>query len=105
MESVIAITIIATCLLIAIRLYATVLNSSSSINSYRTKFKVSQLYNQVKINRDFDDEVYDFKTFSIQKKVVDFQGNKELKNVKYIVQTLKDTIVYNYLLHKNDKDE
>lgn len=104
-ESVIAISIIATCLLVAIRLYAAVLNSSSSLSSYKIKFKVAELYNDAKITSDFDDELYEFKTYSIQKKVEDFQSKKELKNIKYIVRTASDTIVYNYLLANKKSNE
>lgn len=104
-ESVIAITIIATCLLIAIRLYASVLNSSASMNSYRTNFKVAQLYDEIKKTQDFDDELYNYKTFSIKKKVKDFQGNKNLKNIKLIVQRVSDTVTYNYLLIKKNENE
>ncbi|WP_298320855.1 hypothetical protein [uncultured Aquimarina sp.] len=104
-ESVIAISIIATCLLVAIRLYAAVLNSSSSLSSYKIKFKVAELYNDAKITSDFDDELYEFKTYSIQKKVEDFQSKKELKNIKYIVRTTSDTIVYNYLLANKKSNE
>ncbi|WP_378175241.1 hypothetical protein [Aquimarina sp. SS2-1] len=104
-ESVIAITIIATCLLVAIRLYAAVLNSSSSLNTYKIKFKVAELYDNAKISNDFDDELYEFKTYSIKKKVEDFQSNKELKNIKFIVQTASDTIIYNYLLVNKKNDE
>lgn len=104
-ESVIAISIIATCLLVAIRLYAAVLNSSSSLSSYKIKFKVAELYNDAKRTSDFDDELYEFKTYSIQKKVEDFQSKKELKNIKYIVRTASDTIVYNYLLANKKSNE
>ncbi|WP_298538918.1 hypothetical protein [uncultured Aquimarina sp.] len=104
-ESVIAISIIATCLLVAIRLYAAVLNSSSSLNSYRMKFKVAELFNDTRIARDFDDELYEFKTYSIKKVVEDFQSNNELKNIKFIVQTTSDTIIYNYLLANKKRNE
>ncbi|WP_091404250.1 hypothetical protein [Aquimarina amphilecti] len=104
-ESVIAISIIATCLLVAIRLYAAVLNSSSSLSSYKIKFTVAELHNDAKITSDFDDKLYEFKTYSIQKKVEDFQSKKELKNVKYIVRTASDTIVYNYLLANKKSNE
>lgn len=104
-ESVIAITIIATCLLIAIRLYAMVLNSSDSLNSYKIKFKIAQLYNEARITQDFDDELYDYKTFSIRKIVNEFQGKKELKNIRYMVMTQEDTLVYNYIVLKKDLNE
>ncbi len=104
-ESVIAITIIATCLLIAIRLYAVVLHNSSSLDSYKIKFKVAELYDEMKTTSDFNDEVYEFNRFSIKKKVEGFEGNKELKNIKFIVRTEKDTTTYNYLLIDKSKNE
>ncbi len=104
-ESVIAITIIATCLLIAIRLYAMVLSSSDSLRSYKIKFKVAQLYNEARIAQDFGDELYDYKTFSIRKTVEEYEGNKELKQLKYTVINSEDTLVYNYLLLKKRLNE
>ncbi|MBQ4821388.1 hypothetical protein [Aquimarina sp. MMG016] len=101
-ESVIAVTIIATCLLIAIRIYVSVLNSSSSINSYRIKFKLNQLVNDTKSSQNFDDELFEFKTYAIKKTVSDYEGDKDLKRIKFAVQTVSDTIHYNYLVSKKN---
>jgi len=100
LESVIAITIIATCLLIAIRLYAMILSHTTSMNSYQAKFKVAQLYDEIKLSGDFENELYEYTTFSIKKEVNDYQGNKELQHVQLKVQTVVDTIVYNYIVPK-----
>lgn len=104
-ESVIAITIIATCLLIGIRLFTSVLNSSDSLMTFKIKYKVDELYNELKTTNDFENEVYDFEGFSITKQVVNFEGNTKLKDVRYIVETVSDTIAYRYLIMKRDREE
>lgn len=105
LESVIAITIIATCLLIAIRVYASVLNSSSSINAYRMKFKVNELVNETKQTQEFDDEIYELKGYTIKKTVSDLEKNNKIKKVKYEVYTKSDTLIYNYMIKQHKINE
>ncbi len=103
-ESVIAITIIATCLLIAIRVYVLVLNSSDPFIAYKIRFKVDELVASTKREQTFDNEIYNFENYTIEKKVEAYQDTKGLKKVKYIATTTSDTIVFNYLLQKKENE-
>jgi len=104
-ESVIAITIIAICLLIALRLYVIVLDTSQSILNSKIKFQINRLVSDMKINQNFDSEVYNFKTYKIRKVVTNFENRKNLKKISYIVHVRSDSIVYNYLILKKDVEE
>lgn len=98
LESVIAVTIIATCLLIAISIYAAVLNNSSSIDAYKVKFKINQLVSEMKASQQFDDEMYELKNYTIKKKVSNVEGNKELKKIEFAVYIKSDTLTYNFVM-------
>ena len=99
-ESVIAITIITICLLIALKLYVTILDSRQSINNNHIKFQVDKLMSEMKLNPSFDTEIYDFKTYKIIKEVTGYQGKSQLKKVSYIVEMQSDTLSYDYLILK-----
>ncbi|MEE9363935.1 MAG: hypothetical protein V3U92_15145 [Cellulophaga sp.] len=99
-ESVIAISIIAICLLIALKLYISILDSRSLSNDYRVKYQVDKLLSELKVNQNFESEVYDFKTFMINKVVTDFEGKKNIKKVSYVVVNKKDTVTYQYVILK-----
>ena len=104
-ESIIAITIIAICLLIALRLYINVLESGPSADNQRAKFKVNALVEDMKLNQNFDSEVYGYKTYKISKEVTDYQNRNNLKKVSYTVQCKTDTITYDYLIVKKNAEE
>ena len=97
-ESVIAITIIAICLLVALKLYITILGARPCTNNYRLKFQVDKLVADMKLNPSFTSEVYDFKTYKIRKKVTDSENGKNLKKVSYFEEQQNDTIAYHYYI-------
>lgn len=97
-ESVIAITIIAICLLVALKLYSTILGARPSINNHRLKFQVDKLVSEMKLNPSFTSEVYDFKTYKIRKTISDTENSQQLKKVSYSIEQPKDTITYQYYI-------
>lgn len=97
-ESVIAITIIAICLLVALKLYVTILEARPSINKHRLKFKVDKLVSEMKLNPSFTSETYDFKTYKIRKTVTENENQQQLKKVSYSIEQQKDTITYHYYI-------
>ena len=104
-ESVIAITIITICLLVALKLYITILEGRPSINNHRLKFHVDKLVAEMKLTPNFDSELYDFKTYKIKKTVSDHENQLHLKKVSYTIQGQSDTITYHYLIIKEDEDQ
>jgi Tfp pilus assembly protein PilV len=104
-ESVIAVTIITLCLLVALQLYVTVLEGRPSMNDYRLKFQVDQLVSEMKLNPSFDSGIYDFETYTIRKSVTDHNNLETLKKVSYSIQGQSDTITYHYLILKEDENQ
>lgn len=104
-ESVIAITIITLCLLVALQLYITVLEGRPAMNDHRLKFQVDQLVSEMKLNPSFDSEIYDFETYTIRKSVTHHNNRETLKKVSYSIQGQSDTITYHYLILKEDENQ
>ncbi len=103
-ESVIAITIITVCLLIALKLYITVLEGRPSANDHRLRFQIDKLVSEMKLNPSFDSETYEFETFKIHKNVSDYEDLERLKKISYTVVTQSDTITYHHLITKQNED-
>ncbi|MBP2832834.1 hypothetical protein J8281_11615 [Aquimarina sp. U1-2] len=80
-ESVIAMTIIAICLSMALIIYARVLDADHNIANYQARQKVKELLLETKTEKSFVDENYDYETFSIQKKVEEL-----IKNSGYTIE-------------------
>ncbi|UZO80690.1 hypothetical protein NBT05_17325 [Aquimarina sp. ERC-38] len=104
LESVIAITIIATCLLIATQLYTTVLHNSYSLSQYQANFKVEELWNTAIIKNDFDDAIYNLGDYSIIKTSQNFDDKSDIQHIQFKVVNSKDTINHHYL-YSTRKDE
>lgn len=68
-ESVIAMTIVAFCLGIAMLIYGRVIQSDHNIAFYKAQQKVKELLWETKNEYLIQDEDYDFETYSIHKEV------------------------------------
>ncbi|WP_109852420.1 hypothetical protein [Aquimarina sp. AU58] len=94
-ESVIAMTIIAICLSMALIIYSRVLGSDNSIAHYQARQKVKELFWETKSEKQFIDEDYDFESFTVVKKVEKLENNTGYKVVFTIkVQSKKETYQY-----------
>ncbi|EZH73944.1 hypothetical protein ATO12_13760 [Aquimarina atlantica] len=94
-ESVIAMTIIAICLSMALIIYSRVLDSDHSIAHYQARQKVKELFWETKSEKQFIDEDYDFESFTVVKKVEKLENNAGYKVVFTIrVQSKKETYQY-----------
>ncbi len=103
-ESVIAITIIATCLLVAFKLYATILEGRPTTNDHRLKFQVERLMADMRLTPTFAPETYDFETYKIKKTVSDHEGSAFLKQVSYTIEQASDTVTYRFLILKENEE-
>jgi len=103
LESVIAVSIIAVCLLVALKIYIIILDSRSSVNNLKQNYKVEKLFAEMKLNPQFESEVYDFKTFKIRKIVSNDERIEKLKKISYSVEKKRDTVVYTFYLLSNEK--
>ena len=85
-ESVIAMTIVAICVSIAIIMYGRVLRTDTNMAGYKAQQKVKELLWEVKNDKNkLEDESYDFGSFSVDKKI----EKTENKNSYKITFTIK----------------
>ena len=100
-ESVIAISIIAICLLVAIKLYAAILDAKTPTLANQVKFQVDRLVSEMRLNPNFNSEIYDFDTYKISKTVS--ENEEKLRKVSYFVEHSKDTVIYHYYFLVNEE--
>jgi Tfp pilus assembly protein PilV len=103
LESVIAVSIIAVCLLVALKMYITILDSRPSVNNFKQKYKVEKLFADMKLNPQFESELYDFKTFKIRKIVSNDEHIEKLKKISYSIEQPIDTVIYTFYLLSNEE--
>lgn len=103
-ESVIAMTIISVCVLIAMSVYAMVLKSSKSITYYQLQTERQKILNEIKNNTSLTNETYDFKKFSIEKVIQIHESNAELLELSLTTIHKKDTLTYVYLIQANENN-
>ena len=68
-ESVIAISVISICMLSAFTIYLNIINQTKSIQYLNAQHKVNLLTQQTIIAKDYDDNLYTFSSYTIDKKV------------------------------------
>jgi len=89
LESVIAIAIISVCILVAFSIYLNVVKQNRSIGFYNAKHKVEAITQDVLMNKDYEDNSFKFKGFTIDKKV-----EKDIKN---------NTLILNFTIVSSNK--
>jgi len=96
-ESVIAMTIIAICLAMAILIYGRVLQTDHNIAFYKAQQKVKELLWQAKKEKDKTDEDFDFESFKIQKRVEELDNDSSYK-IDFTVITNNTKKKYQYIV-------
>ncbi|WP_396591873.1 hypothetical protein [Allomuricauda sp. R78024] len=99
-ESVIAITLITICLFIALKLHVTILDKSAFINNSRKLAVLNRLVTNMKMNKNYSNEVFGFETYSIHKTVSTYENDDNLLKVTFVLQESTDTTRYYYLILK-----
>ncbi len=69
LESVIAISIISICILVAFTIYLNVVKQNKSIEFYNAIHKVNLLTQEVIVAKNYDSDSYEFTGYTIDKKV------------------------------------
>ena len=98
LESVIAISVISICILIAAKIYAQLLGSSYSYRYLQAISKIDNLFYEAKATQNFEAKDIKFKNYFIKKEVEN--KNENLKVLKYSVFHKNDTIIKKYYLNK-----
>lgn len=95
-ESVIAMTIVAICLAIAMFTYGSVLQTDNNVTFFIAQQKVKELLYETKKNNQVKDENYDYESFTIQKTVKELDNNSFA--VDFIVTTVNKKNRYQYIV-------
>ncbi|MEP1490154.1 MAG: hypothetical protein ABJK28_17175 [Algibacter sp.] len=69
MESVIAISIISICALVAFTIYLNVISQNKSTHYFNAKHKINLLTQQSILESDYDEDIYSFNGYTINKEV------------------------------------
>ena len=101
-ESVLATAIISICMLLAVKIYALVLNETISDVALQGKQRVDELMQTVKLNQDFEPADFEYERFTIRKRVSSFEGSSNLREVRFLVKGERDSLVYKFLISSND---
>lgn len=94
MESVIAITIITTCSLVATLVYSSIINSTPPIKKYEYLSVVEFEIHNSMVNKDLSPFVKQFNGFSIEKINKNISLDNNINLIEFIVKTPKDTILF-----------
>jgi len=95
LESVIAISIISICILVAFSIYVNVTSNKKSVGFYNAKHKVEELTNTVLSEKDYEDDEFKYNGFKI-KKNVDIDRDNNLVELNFQITTSDKT----YIIHK-----
>ncbi|WAC02711.1 hypothetical protein N7U66_03305 [Lacinutrix neustonica] len=97
-ETVIAMSIIATCLTIAIITYSRVLQTDHNIAFYKSQQKVKELLLETKIKKRIENIDYNFESFKVQKRVEELDSDSSFKIV-FVVTTHNSKKKYQYIVN------
>lgn len=102
-ETVIAITVISICSLIATLIFTAVINTTPPVKIFQYKKELTVLVEDTFKNKTIAPFKNKYEGFSIEKKIFpDLMGNKNIKNVTFIVVAGKDTIQQSIKLFVNE---
>ncbi len=97
-ESVIAIAVIAICMLLATLIFNQVLSSSYNMAFQKAKYRIEMLREATKKEQLFADNTYQGPGYTIIKKVRDHESDPRLKEVRFTVQAHRKKEVFTYLI-------
>jgi|GEM_PF-1740624 len=104
-ETVIAITIITICSLIATLVYSRIVGQTPPIKNYEWSMEVSRLMEETSLKNDFVPINREYKDYSIEGRLSKRQEDGGLKNIEFLVISQNDTVVIPMLLCKIDSHE
>tara|TARA_R110002072_G_scaffold287464_4_gene453148 strand:+ start:21841 stop:22188 length:348 start_codon:yes stop_codon:yes gene_type:complete len=96
-ETVIAITIIAMCSLIATLVFANVINSTEPIKKYAFEFELEQIIEKTITNNEHTGYIYKYDDFTIERKVEHNTPLPGVNRISFLVKMGKNVYHYNLL--------
>lgn len=104
-ETVIAITIITICSLIATLVYSRIIGQTPPIKKYEWPMEISRLMEETFLKNDFVPFNREYEDYSIEGRLSKRQENGGLKNIEFLVISQNDTVVIPMMLYKIDSHE
>ena len=104
-ETVISITIITICSLIATLVYTSVINQTPILKKYEYEYEVEKLINKTITEKDYTYYKKKFEGFTIEKKVTNETENKQIKSVTFIITSKNKTINFPLKVINDISDE
>jgi|SRR5690606_2759913 len=104
-ETVIAITIITICSLIATLVYSRIVGQTPPIKKYEWSMEISRLMEETSLKNDFVPFNREYKDYSIEGRLSKRQEEGGLKNIEFLVISQNDTVILPMLLCKIDSHE
>ena len=96
-ESVMAMTIIAICLSIAFMIYGKTIQTDHNIAFYKAQQKVKELLWMTKKNKSFEDGMFNFETYKIQKTVKALRSN-DVYQIDFTIRIQNTQEKYQYIV-------
>lgn len=100
-ETIIAITIITVCSLIATLVYSRIVGQTPPIKKYNWTMEVSRLMEETSLKNDFAPFKREYKDYSIEGRWSK-QEDGGLNNIQFLVISQNDTVVIPMMLYKID---
>lgn len=105
-ETVIAITIITICSLIATLVYTNVIQQTPPIKKHEYAFRMEKEIQETIVNRNTIPYNKKFDGYSIEKRVDPFGSTRNLKKITFLLKNKKDTLKYSIVLfNSNDAED
>ena len=97
LESVIAIAIISVCSLVAFMIYVNVVKQNDAISYYEAKHKVALLTQETMEGNDYNENLYTFDGYTIDKEV-QIRENDNNALLKWTIKTAGKTYIVNNII-------
>jgi len=101
-ETVIAITIIAICSLVATLVFANVIHSTTPLNKYAFEFELEKIMESTINNKENTDATYKFEEFTIQRKVEQQLSCQDTHRITFLITAGKNIYQYELIGYNND---
>lgn len=103
-ETVIAITIITLCSLIATMVYSSVINQTPAVKVYESQYELNKLVQETITYKNHTPFKKKYEGFTIEKRVFPNDLNLLLLDIHFIISTEKEIVKYSLLVN-NEKAE
>lgn len=104
-ETVIAITIITICSLIAILVYSRIVGQTPPIKKYNWSMEVTKVMEEAFLRNDFASFKREYKNYSVEGRLSKNNEIRGLNTIEFLVISQNDTVIIPMMLYKPDSDE